>query len=124
MGDRTSRENPAGRVSPPRERVDGGDLVSSSTSLVKRRAAPKLPSCRTSTRPSFRVENRPRGRHVENDYIFPWTPPPILDLPSTVWHRRSTLSFVDVSTAHVSDPEGERRCPFLTLVGLMAATTE
>src|SRR5215468_10788319 len=49
MGDRTSRENPAGRVSPPRERVDGGDLVSFSTGLVKRRTAWKLP------RPSFRT---------------------------------------------------------------------
>src|SRR5215467_8476366 len=49
MGDRRSRENRAGRVSPPRERVDGGDLVSSSTGLVKRRTAPKLP------RPSFRT---------------------------------------------------------------------
>src|SRR5262249_18962388 len=44
MCGRTSRENPAGRVSPPRERVDGGDLVSFSTGLVKRRTAWKLTS--------------------------------------------------------------------------------
>src|SRR5258705_9008184 len=32
-----------------------------------------------------------------------------LDLPSPLWHRRRTLSFVNVSTGSVSDPEGERQ---------------
>src|SRR4029453_3350529 len=41
-----------------------------------------------------------------------------LDLPSPLWHRRRTLSFVNVSTGSVSDLEGERRGPAPTMADL------
>src|SRR5215471_15569425 len=69
MGDRTSRENPAGRVSPPRGQVVA--TLYPPLQALSRGARPELPSRRALTRPSCRMEDSPRRRHVEKGYSLP-----------------------------------------------------
>ena len=45
----------------------------------------------------------------------------VLDLPPRMCHGRVSLSFVNVSTENVSDPEGEQRCPLPTMADLVTA---
>jgi len=91
--------------------------------LVKGRAAPETPVA-----PSIDTAFSPEGGTVLVDdlsrmtTVFLQGATTILDLPSCVWHRRSTLSFVNVSTAHMSDPEGERPYPSPTIADPVPGT--
>src|SRR4029453_6801798 len=89
----------------PSEAVDGCALVSPSGGLVKTSASHGVLSHRaTSRRAAPQAASAPGGVRPRVDAAF-------LDLPSPLWHRRRTLSFVNVSTGSVSDLEGERQMP-------------